>query len=307
MLRGPRWRRTTPGFYVPASGVPSSSAQRIVEAVAAAPDGSVVGGWAAAYMLGVDRLDGLNDHTRRPVPVRILLPPNGRRRNQPGVHYLQQRVNADEVVDVAGIAVTCGVRTALDLARSALSLTEAVVALDAAIHAKIVSKDLLTAGLSNIRGARGSRRATRAVDLSRPGVLSNWETRLRMVYVLELGFNTPLVNVPVFNSAGIFVGVPDLLDEEAGLVLEYDGTSWSNSRRPDGHRDVDQHREDNVREELLERTRLIVVRADKKDITRYRARLLVRLSSAREEGLNRDRRRDAWTLEPPRTWLGLPA
>ncbi len=128
-----------------------------------------------------------------------------------------------------------------------------------------------------------------------------------MLYVLELGFEAPLVNRAVFDHNESFLGTPDLLDAEAGLVMEYDGGKWSDARRPGGHRDPDQHREDNVREELFERAGLIVVRADKGDLTRYRGRLRTRLRSARAEGLGRDRTRDGWTLDQPDHWYGLQA
>jgi hypothetical protein len=122
-----------------------------------------------------------------------------------------------------------------------------------------------------------------------------------------LRLDSPLVNQPVFDLAGNFLGAPDLLDEEAGLAIEYDGMTWASSTTPDGHRDSSQHREDNVREERLERTGLLVVRADHQDLTRHRPRLAERLTSARSDGLSRDRRRDRWTLEPPAGWCGMPA
>ena len=126
-----------------------------------------------------------------------------------------------------------------------------------------------------------------------------------MFYVLDLGLPTPLVNRPVFDRLGHFFGVPDLLDEEAGLALEYDGVRWRSSRTPNGHRDVDQHRDDNVREELLERTGLIVVRADQVDVARLRQRLARRVLSARAHGLRGDRTQDGWTIEEPPGWLGM--
>ena len=128
-----------------------------------------------------------------------------------------------------------------------------------------------------------------------------------MFYVLDLGCASPLVNCPVFDAHGHFVAVPDLLDEVAGLAMEYDGVGWRSDRTSAGHRDPDQHREDNAREELLERTGLIVVRADKVDLTRRRSRLSQRLRAARSDGLRRDRSRDAWSLFSPADWLGAPA
>ena len=50
---------------------------------------------------------------------------------------------------------------------------------------------------------------------------------MRMLYVLDLGFASPKVNVPVFSLAGQFLGAPDMLDVEAGLAMEYDGGTWT--------------------------------------------------------------------------------
>lgn len=126
-----------------------------------------------------------------------------------------------------------------------------------------------------------------------------------MLCVLDLGLPSPAVNQPVFSPGGQFLGVPDLLDVDAGLALEYDGARWKAAATA-GHRDVDQHREDNVREERFERASLVVVRADKGDLTRYRRRLGARITAARADGLRRDRRHDRWTIQPPDGWVGHP-
>jgi hypothetical protein len=193
--------------------------------------------------------------------------------------------------------VTPPLRTALDLARWAPDLTEAVVALDLVLAADVVALDALHGAAAQLGGARGVVQARRAVALARSGVRSPWESRLRMTYVLDLGFPVPLVNPVVLGPDLTFVGIPDLLDQEAGLALEYDGASWTAAARRNGHRDVDQHRDDNVREELLERTGLFVTRVDKVDLAQQRARLLRRLAAARGHGLGRDRFRDRWRLE----------
>lgn len=95
------------------------------------------------------------------------------------------------------------------------------------------------------------------------------------------------------------VAMPDLFDEEAGLAMEYDGASWVGGR-PLGHRDVDQHRSDNVREEVMETRNVIVVRADARDVGAYRHRTAARLQAARQDGLRRDRSRDRWVVHRER-------
>jgi hypothetical protein len=109
-------------------------------------------------------------------------------------------------------------------------------------------------------------------------------------YVTVAGLPRPLVNVPIFDLHGRLLGIADLLDEEAGLVTEFDGQDHCRRR---------QHRADNDREEEFEGAGLVVVRADSLDMTEHQKRLVARLRSGRRRGLERDRRKDRWTLVEP--------
>lgn len=294
LLDGPTWRRTSPGRYVPAA-VGTSPEQRIAEAAAHMPPGSALGGWSSAYASGATWLDGL-DSRQRPLPVVMCLPPGLHRTAVPGIRYVRQALFEDELVERDGVTFVSPSRTATDLARWAPDLTEAVVALDLMLAAGVVDLVGLDDTASSWRGLRGAKRARAALGLARPGVRSPGETRLRMAYVLGCDAPDVLVNPVVTDVGGRTVGMPDVLDEEAGLALEYDGSSWDDPERPSGHRDRDQHREDNVREEGFERLGLIVCRADGSDVTRFRTGLVWRLNCARMDGLGRDRRRDRWRV-----------
>lgn len=306
-LRGGRYDRTAPGFHrgvVDPHRAPSST-QRILDAKAAMPDGALIAGWAAAYVHGIDALDGLDDVTLAPLPVPVLLPPGHHRADSVGIRYLQSRRLAQGVV-VEDVPVTSLLRTAFDLTRLAPDLTESVVVLDAFLGARRVKPDTLHRAVERLTGRRGVRQARRAVELARVGVRSTWETRLRMFALLEVGLTDLEPNRAVFGRAGELIGIPDLLAVDAGLALEYDGATWRSARAA-GHRDREQHREDNAREERLERAGLIVVRAEKSDLIRHRAALADRIRSAHADGLTRDRTRDRWTLDEPTGWYGLPA
>lgn len=307
-LRGARYQRTSRGYYRPASEGPESPitpTQRILDAQAAMPDGALLAGWAAAYVHGVDALDGLDDHTMKQLPVPVLLPPGQRRRSTDRIRYWQTgRPVRGEVIN--GVPVTMRIRTALDLARRAPDVTEAVVALDAFLFTRLLTLERLRLGIERGTGRRGVQQARAAVDLARVGVRSSWESRLRVFAVLELGLIALQPNRAVFDRAGNLLGIPDLLDAEAALAIEYDGAQWR-SERSKGHRDREQHREDNAREERLERAGLVVVRAEMRDLTRHRGRLADRIRSAYADGLQRDRARDRWTLDEPDDWYGLPA
>src|SRR5688572_13350888 len=65
-LRGPTWRRTSRGFFVPAGlPAPTSTTQRILDVAPLIPGTGALAGWAAAYALGGDLLDGLDPFTMR--------------------------------------------------------------------------------------------------------------------------------------------------------------------------------------------------------------------------------------------------
>ena len=101
-----------------------------------------VAGWAAAYVHGVNALDGLDHHTLEPLSVPIVLPPGLRRRDTATVTYRQssRRARGELVND---IPVTSIWRTIVDLTRHAPHLTEAVVAVDAFLAARLVTRDIL--------------------------------------------------------------------------------------------------------------------------------------------------------------------
>src|SRR3954453_5198283 len=83
VLDGPRYRRTSPGRYVPAD-VALTVAQRLVEASAHLPPGGALGGWSAAHLLGAVRFDGV-DSRLRPLPVVMCVPDPLHRGVAPGI------------------------------------------------------------------------------------------------------------------------------------------------------------------------------------------------------------------------------
>lgn len=293
-LSGPSWRQVALGWHVP-SRVQRTPAQRVVEAVGLVPHGCL-SGWAAAYVLGADALDGREALTGRAEDVRVVLPPSGTRVAAAGVRCVRAELDEQDVTVRHGIRVTAPVRTAVDLAREAPDLVGAVVALDCLLQARVLNPQQLGA-LASVRGLRGAAQVRRAAMLARIGVRSPWETRLRLFVVLDLRLPEPLVNPPLFDAEGRFLGAPDLLEDEAGLALEFDGA---------GHRAREQHRTDNVREEGFERHGLVVVRADSLDLTRHRPELGRRILAGRRDGLRHTRPR-RWTTEPPSWWRGMPA
>lgn len=306
-LRSRRWRRVSRGFYVPASAgliasrsdhpdgngsVRLSTAQRILDAAGLLVPGAALGTWAAAFVLGVDWLDGLDPHTMREQSVDIVAP-DVRRRSTASITYRWSRLSTVDTTVRDGVCITARTRTAFDGARWAPCLEEAVVFLDsmAAFDAVVLAE--LQSYASTHASWTGIAQVGRACALARPGVRSGWETRLRMCWRSDAGLPDPLVNVPIFDPSGHLLGIADLFDPDSGLVAEFDGEQ---------HRKAEQHRKDNIREERFESANLVVVRSDKTDVRRERRQLASRLLDGYRRGQLRDRRSDKWTLLQPRWW-----
>lgn len=294
-LRGPGWKRTSRGLYVP-TGAGASPEQRITEAAALLPAYGAVGGWASAYLLGARLLDGRGPYGCGTLPVLLCLGADGQIRPRPGVATSRDRLPVSDVWDVDGHSCTSPLRSAFDCARLMTDLTEAVVHVDLILACDFFPREELSAYVAAHPGWRGVPRARRVVALAAAGVRSPPETRMRLAWVLDAGLPAPLVNRPVFDLTGNLLGYPDLLDPEAGTVSEYDS---------DDHRELSAHTADNVREECFEHHGLTVARVTKLDLRASRRPALVsRLRQARARGLRRDRSHDRWTLQPVPGWRG---
>ena len=291
MLRGPRWRRSSRGFYVP-TGTASTPTQRIVELAPLVPAGGAITGWAAAYTLGVDLLDGLAPHTMAPLPATVLLGSDLGREDLPLVRFRRARLHPDEITAVHCLLVTTPLRTWAEAVLEGPDLVEAVVAGDMVAGALQLDPAALTRWCEANPRFRGMRRLRSALAWADSASASPWETRLRLFYRRQARLPKPLVNQPVFDLEERLLGIPDLFDPEAGLATEFDGQA---------HRERRQHRADNLREEDLESANLVVCRVDSLDL-RSPVPLAERLRRRYQQGLKRDRRQDGWTLRQPEWW-----
>jgi very-short-patch-repair endonuclease len=146
-----------------------------------------------------------------------------RLRSRPGLRVRQDRLAADEVCDVDGIAVTAPLRTAYDLARRE-SLVDAVVAVDAlARRHGFPPRWVVRFGYRHL-GARGSARLPQVAALADARSGSPMETRVRLAVVLA-GLPTPVPQHPV----GPYL--LDLAYPRERLAVEYDGAEHREQRR----------------------------------------------------------------------------
>lgn len=291
-LAGPGWIAPFRGVrrpVVPPAIRAADPMQRLYDVAVLLPEGAAIGGWGAAYLLGAGELDGRGSSGTEEEPVPVVLPPPLLIRAREGVMRWRSTLAPDDYAVVDGIACTSAARTGFDLART-LPLRRAVVALDVLGRMTGLAPGSVMAYREAHRRWRGVPRVDAAAALADPRALSPGETRLRLIWVLDAGLPRPEVNASIFDESGLFLGMGDLLDPDAGLVGEYDGA---------GHRELDQHVADNAREEWLEDAGLVVVRAGAPDVRlANRRRTVTRLVTAHRRGLARDRSRDRWRWTP---------
>ena len=254
------------------------------------PAGGAVTGWAALRLHEAAYFDGRASGRERPVPV-ALGSSNGRRR-RPGVVWSHETLPADEVVTRHGLRVTSPVRALFDELRSTEDERDRVVAVHMALAAHVVRLDELVAHVAARSGSRRAGRARGAVELGRYGSRSPQESRLWLVWLRDAGFPEAGLNQMVFDRRENFVLCADLLDEEAGLVIEYDGDEHRFSRR----RARDARRTDAAHDLGLEL--VTVVAEDLRDVPRLVERL--RAARARSRFLEPEAR--AWTTTWPPGW-----
>lgn len=243
---GPRWRRTTPGLFVPSHVCDDVVEQRILEQSQRMGSRAVVTGWAALRLHGGGFFDGLglDGRTRLPVPIAA----NGERlRAHPDIHLARDTVPPDEVVVVQGIRCAGVHRALYDEMRRRGTGREATVAADMVLAAGLTSLERMQTYTLSRRWFRDIRRVAACLALADEGSMSPPESRFRMIWEVDAGWGRPLCNRAVLDLDGLFLGIPDLLDPRRGVVGEYAGAH---------HRDRERHRSDVRREDLFRRAGL---------------------------------------------------
>ena len=265
--------------------------QRILEQGQRIRSYGAVTGWAALRWRGARFFDGTCRGGTRILPVPLVL---GRARLQPDprIQISEAQLERSERTYTGGIWCATVQRALFDSMRHAPSLRAAVVCMDMAAAGRLISVELMTQYVALRPAWTGVPLVRRALVLASNDSLSPQETRMRLVWVINAGFSTPLCNKPVFSLDGQLLGYPDLFDPEAGALGEYDGADHKDGKRH--QRDV--AREARYRDHGLEY--FTVVGGDLRD----RDLVVKRMVSTRQRARFDPPDRRRWTLEPPPWW-----
>ena len=288
--RGPRWRRTSHGYYVPATVDDGFVDQRIVEAAAILPAFGAVTGWAALRWLGGVWFDGtLDGVVRRPVTLATSCADV---RPQPGIQISAEGLDPQEIVVVDGLRVTLPARSVCFEMRYATDLVGAVTALDMATYSDVVSVSEATAYALAHSGWTGIPQCRDATYLSEENAWSPAETPMRLTWKRVMPRAELLCNHPIFDVHGRHLGTPDLFDPAVGVVGEYEGALHLEGRQ----RSHDLDREATFRAHGLEYVTMVA--GDRPDASRF----VVRLHGAYGRAAMHSSVRRAWTVDLPPWW-----
>jgi len=216
--RGPRWRQTSHGYYVPATVDDEVPEQRILEQSIRLPEGGAVTGWASLRLHGGNFFDGLAPDGRTRLPVQLAVGRSGAIRGDSRAKVSREPLHPDEIVTAQGIPCTAVSRAVFDEMRRAGGVVDAVVAIDMAVAALLVSVRRVRAYAADRRRWRRSTLVEKALDLASERSRSPNESRTRLIWEVDAGLPRPLVNQHVWDLRGNLLGIADLLDVEAGVV-----------------------------------------------------------------------------------------
>jgi Protein of unknown function (DUF559) len=189
------------------------------------PDGSAFSGLSAAWLHGLD--------VEPCRPIEATVPVLSTVAARAAIKVRRTVLDVEDVVMRKGVPCTSMVRTLVDVSQR-LSLVEAVVVADMALHALKVDQSQLQQRVEALSGRKGVKKFRRVVDLAAPAE-SPMETRLRLLLVLA-GLPRPEVQAAIYNEADELLARADLLYRAERLVIEYDGFTHRDSIAEDDRR-----------------------------------------------------------------------
>lgn len=288
--RGPAWRRSSRGWWVPAR-VEISPEQRILEAAVRLSSYGGVTGWAGLRWLGARWFEGIGPTgLARPVTLNTS---SRDLRSVPGIRVSAERLDPGHLTVVDGVAITWPVRSTWFEMRHAVSVEAAAVVLAMAAYDDLVSVAEMAAWEFEHPAWTGAPQCRAAVAVAHENCWSPMEAVTAYVYEVAAELPRPLCNRPLFDRRGKHIGTPDLLDPEAGLVVEYDGATHL---RVAG-RATDVRREERYRAHGLEYLTVLAPHLGDRNL------LVDRMVQARNRSRFEAESQRTWTVITPPWWV----
>jgi hypothetical protein len=186
----------------------------------------------------------------------ITIPRNRSRAAFHGVAV--HRADLDAVEIRHGVRVTTPARTVVDCAK-VLPLRDAVVVIDSALRARLVSRDELIAETGRVRGNNTSK-VRRAVGMADPRCGSVLESMLRVLLVLA-GLAPDESQFVIRDERRRFVARVDFVYLKVRLIVEADGFEF--------HRERSDYRADRRKANAFSRVRWWLLRFTWEDVVMY--------------------------------------
>ena len=221
-------RRLTRGLYLSAAAE-DGLAVRCRAWTRLLPPDAAFGLGTAAALLGV--------HADPPPEVEVVLRPRPVLPQRRGLTVHVRDLRSDDVVETAGLRVTSGAQTFLDLAQR-LPPAELVAVGDTLLRAGRLDAASLTRRLDRAGRVRGVVRARECAAVLHPGAMSRPESLLRY-WLVTSDLPAPQVQVPVRDRWGRVVARADLGYPGHRVALEYEGRQHAEAGQ--FGRDVDRY------------------------------------------------------------------
>lgn len=221
-LSSGRLQPVTRGLYR-VTGAPWSRRSAQWAALLTAGPGAVLACWSAA------EIHGFAEPRRGPLEVIVPASRRGPATPAPFVHVRRSRsLRSDERDEVAGLDVTTGARTLLDLAGTTMSRSRISELVATAVRVGAGDLDDIARCLDLHPSARGRRRLRWALaTLSDDGTAARSEVEVAtLVAITEAGLPRPRVAHRVTGEDGRFVAEVDLAYPDAMIAIEIDGYRW---------------------------------------------------------------------------------
>lgn len=198
--------------------------------------------------------------------VHVTWPASPGRRTTTNTHPHRALLLADEQTIHHGLLVTTPARTVYDVARSG-SFQSAVALADAALHARLCTKEDLEAICASRAGWPGSAAAGRVAAFADGRAESVGESYSR-IQMARIGLPSPDLQVEIRGHRGVLLGRVDFDLPDLGTVAEFDGRVKYDRYLKAGQTPAEAVVEEKIREDRIRDTGRQMVRLVWEDLDR---------------------------------------